>query len=61
MAPGALFGGGLGGVSPPPERQRRKLLEAARSCWNPLAPTGSAADLPPRNLRCHPSWVRGRR
>eukprot|EP00969_Alexandrium_andersonii_P261058 11541025-Alexandrium_andersonii.AAC.1 len=42
MAPEALFGGS------------RKLLEAARKCWNPLEPAGTAEDHPMRTLRCRP-------
>eukprot|EP00969_Alexandrium_andersonii_P122974 5435515-Alexandrium_andersonii.AAC.1 len=39
-------------LPPPPERERRKLLEAARNCWNPLEPAGTAEDPPLRTLRC---------
>eukprot|EP00969_Alexandrium_andersonii_P302470 13370996-Alexandrium_andersonii.AAC.1 len=43
--------------------ERRKLLETARSRWNPLESAGTAEDPPLRTLQCRPrhpdTWVWG--
>eukprot|EP00969_Alexandrium_andersonii_P054347 2391953-Alexandrium_andersonii.AAC.1 len=51
------FSGGSGGAVAPLRGESRKLLEAARNCWNPVEPAGIVEDPPPRTLRCRPSHL----
>eukprot|EP00969_Alexandrium_andersonii_P366799 15469294-Alexandrium_andersonii.AAC.1 len=36
------------------QRERRKLPETARNCWNPLELAGTVEEPPLRTLRCRP-------
>eukprot|EP00969_Alexandrium_andersonii_P148427 6560573-Alexandrium_andersonii.AAC.1 len=54
MTPRRRFSGGVRVVVAPPERERRKMLDATRNCWKPLEPAGTAEDPPLRTLRCRP-------